>query len=110
MEKKSEERIEKLMRDHKADLKIARVNVGGGSSGGSSSGGYQCGGGYSSNGEREYKEPKLDWAEERRERNKAKWEKRLEDKLDKPGRGWANKRDWHDPDIINWGGCCWTHG
>ena len=80
MEKKSKKRIEKLMRDHKAELKRARVD----NSGGSSSGRFQCGG-YSGDGEREYKKPKLDWAEEKRARNRVKWEKRVEEKLVKPG-------------------------
>ena len=39
-----------------------------------------------------------------------KWEKRLEEKLDKPGSGWATKRECHGPDLINWGGYCHTHG
>ena len=109
MERKSEERIEEMMRDHKADLKRARVNDSGGSSGGGyrgnkgSDGGYQGDSGYSGDGEREYKNPKLDWVEEKRARNRVKCEKRVKDKLDKPGNGWANKRDRHDPDMINWG-------
>ena len=87
------------MRDHKAEPKRTRVNNIGGSNGG----GYQCSSGHNDNDEREYKKPKLDWAEEKRARNRAKWEKRVEDKL-------TNKRDWHDPDMINWGAYCWTHG
>ena len=31
-------------------------------------------------------------------------------KLDKPGSGWAKKREWHNPDMINWGRYCHTHG
>ena len=116
IERKSEERIEKLMRDHKAELKRERVNGSGGSSGGGYRGntgsgrGHQGSGGYSDDGESKYNKPKLDWAEERRARNRVKWEERVEDKLDKPGNGWANKRDLQDPDMINWGAYCWTHG
>ena len=31
----------------------------------------------------------------------AEWEKRIPDKLDKPGSGWATTREWHDTDTIN---------
>ena len=89
MERKSQQRIEELMKDHKAELKGAIVNDGSGISGG----GYQGGSGYSGNSKREYKKPKLDYAEEKRARNRAKWEKRVKDKFDKPGKGWANKRE-----------------
>ena len=34
----------------------------------------------------------------------------MEEKLDKPGSGWAIKREGHDPDMINWDGYCHTHG
>ena len=42
--------------------------------------------------------------------NRLKWKKCLEDKLDKPGSGWADKRENHNPDMINWNGYCHTHG
>ena len=44
MEKKNEERMTKLMRDHKAELKRARTNNGGGSSSGGYQGGHSGGG------------------------------------------------------------------
>ena len=112
MEKTNEER----MTNHKAELKRARANDGGGSSGvgyqgvDSGSVGYQGGGNYNGGGKREYKKPRNENAEERKARNRAKLEKRIEDKLNKPASGGAHKREWHGPDMIKWGGHCWTHG
>ena len=110
MGKKNEERMTKLMRDHKAELKRASPNDddsgssrGGYQGGNSGGGGYQGGGNYSGVGKREHKRPSTTkpGAEERRARIEANWEEKIADKLDKSGSGWANTREWHDPDTIN---------
>ena len=105
MEKRSKERSTELTKEHKAELKRARSN----NDVGSGSGGYQTNDG---GGERNHKKTRLQNStfKERKATNRAKWEKRLAMKLDKPGSGWANKQERHNPDMINWGGYCHTHG
>ena len=113
MERRNEERMTKLMKEHRSELKRARNNnnEGGGNDR------------YRTNGddydERDRKRARFRDFDERKNfktqaekyaTNRLKWEKRLEEKLDKPGSGWANKRAQHDPDMINWGGYCHTHG
>ena len=95
----------KLTKEHKAELKRTRSD----DNGGSSSRGYQTGGrGYQGSGGggregRNFKKPRLQGRNfiERKANIRAKWEKQLAMKLDKPGSGWANKQEWHDPDMIN---------
>ena len=41
--------------------------------------------------------------QKKRAKNKLKWEKRIDNKLNKPGSRWANNRYWHDLDMINLG-------
>ena len=83
MEKRNEERLIKLMKEHKADLKRARND----DDGGGSSEGYQ--GSSNGGGKRDYKKARTQGRhlKERKANNRAKWEELLAMKLDRPGSG-----------------------
>ena len=112
MERRNEERMTKLIKEHRSELKIAQSN--------NNDGGGHKGNRTDSGGNRDHKKSRCDTSFNERKKfkskaerwaiNRLKWEKRLEGKLDKPGSDWANKQERHDPDMINWGGYCHTHG
>ena len=118
MEKRNEERLTKMMKEHKAELKRARSNN---DRANSSSGGD--GGGV---GERDCKKARWNrnrhfdnnsekrrnykYSQENRAAIRLKWEKRLVVNLDKPESSWTNKQPLQDPEMINWGGYCHSHG
>jgi hypothetical protein len=111
MERRNEERMTTLMKEHKSELKRARNNNDGGDRGGHRTDGGGDRGSkrsrYNPNFHDRFREKsKVEWCAS----NVLKWQKRLEEKLDKPGSGWATKRSHHDPDTINWGGYCHSHG
>ena len=93
MERRNEERMTTMMKEHRSELKRARSNNN--DSGGQ--GGHQTDRG----GERDTKRLRYNTAFDERKRfktkteyyasNVLKWKKRLEEKLDKPGSGWATK-------------------
>ena len=106
-----------MMGEHKAELKRAITDNGGGSSsrgyqyGKGSCGGYQGVANNNGDGEQERKRPKTAPVhKERRARIAAKWEKQIAVKLNKPGSRWATTREWHNPYTINWGRYYHTHG
>ena len=115
MERRNEERMTKMMKKHKLELNRARNNY----NNDDGCGWHRTNGDSGGGGERDSKRSRYDAFDERennrkfeekRATNRLKWEKRLAEKLDKRGSGWAAKREWHDPDMINWGGYCHTHG
>ena len=100
-----------MMKEHRSELKRARSN--------NSDGGVQGGHRTNDDDERDKKRSRtrdfderktFKYQAERYATNRLKWKKRLEEKLDKPGSGWADKQENHNPDWINWGGYCHTHG
>ena len=101
-----------MTKEHRSELKISRSN----NNNRGDQGGHRTDGG----GDREFKRSKYNRAfDERKDfktrteyyaSNVLKWQKRLEENLNKPGSAWATKRPNHDPNMINWGGYCHTHG
>ena len=100
MEKRSKERLTKLMKDHKAEIKRAKSNNDITSSGGR---GYQGGGGgggserdsekarYNRKNSSYEERQNFNFSAENRATIRLKWEKRLASNLDRPGSGLANK-------------------
>ena len=111
MEKRSEERLTKLMKEHKAELKRARSNNDDASGcDGGGDGERDCKKARYQNQNRNFdKRQNYKYGEENKAAIRLKWEKRLVLKLEKPGSGWVNKRAFHYPDMINWGGYCHSH-
>ena len=113
MERKNEERMTPLMKEHQSELKRVRSDNGDGSVNDRhrTNGGDDYGRANKRSRGRNYDERENNKKnEERKAANRLKWEKRLENKLDKPGDRWTTRRAIHDPDEINWGGYCHTHG